>query len=125
MHNFIKKEICHEKISHTCNHRNVAGFLYQFYSYISRNQPKGRFKRNHLFDIRNPWISWGCVALRNLGTRNFIEVAQKENIFQKALDKNKSGAYNTTYKLRILKLSNKHFELRCRFGQRNTKRKIS
>ena len=85
MHNFIKKEICHEKISYTCNHRNVAGFLYQFYSYISRNQPKGRFKRNHLFDIRNPWISWGCVALRNLGTRNFIEVAQKANIFQKAL----------------------------------------
>ena len=55
-----------------------------------------------LFDIRSPWISWGLSPLRDNGAGNFIEVAQKENIFQKALDKVKLGAYNTTYKLRIL-----------------------
>ncbi len=41
------------------------------------------------FDIGNPWISWGCHALRYNFLSNYVNIAQRLKIFKNTIDKYK------------------------------------
>ena len=43
----------------------------------------------HIFDIGNPWISWGCHALRYNFLSNYVNIAQRLKIFKNTIDKYK------------------------------------
>lgn len=73
----LKKGNLYEKIFRKSNFRDAFDLWHQLLSGITGYFGVCGNESDQLFDIRNPWNSWGCTALWNYGIPDFIEIAQK------------------------------------------------